>query len=65
MDPGPYWIRIQELPGSGTVGDRIQELPGSGFANKDPDPHMQIQVKMKAKDVRFKILINNSGTRLD
>ena len=28
--------------------------------NTNPDPHMQIKVKMVAKDVRFKILINNS-----
>ena len=28
--------------------------------SKDPDPYMQIEVKMEVKDVRFKILINNS-----
>ena len=32
--------------------------------NRDPDPYMQIWVKMEAKDVRFKILINNSETQL-
>ena len=32
VDPDPYWIRIQELPGSGSVF-------GIGT---DPDPHMQI-----------------------
>ena len=35
---------------------RIQELP---------DPHMQIQDKMEANDVRFKILINTSETQLN
>ena len=28
----------------------------------DPDPHMQIYFKIEAKDVRFKIFINNSET---
>ena len=32
--------------------------------NTDPDPHMQIKDKMEAKDVRFKIFINNSETQL-
>ena len=44
VDPDPYWIRIQELPGSGSV-----------FGNTDPDPNMQIYHKLEAKDVRFKI----------
>ena len=34
--------------------------------NTDPDlgPHMQIKDKIEAKDVRFKMLINNSETQL-
>ena len=49
MDPDPYWIRIQELPWN---------------TDPDPDPHMQILDKMEAKDIIFKILINNSETQL-
>ena len=30
----------------------------------DPDPHMQIKDKMAAKDVKFKIFIDNSETQL-
>ena len=29
MDPDPYWIRIQELPGSGS-GTKLGQNPGSG-----------------------------------
>ena len=32
--------------------------------NTDPDPHMQIYVKMEAKDVRFEISTNNSETQM-
>ena len=32
--------------------------------NTHPDPHMQIYIKMEAKDVRFKKLINSSETQL-
>ena len=44
------WIRI-----------RIQEVPGSVLGRflepyTDPDPHMQIEDKMEANDVRFKII---------
>ena len=43
------WIRIRI--GSGASWMRIQIR----IRNMDPDPHMQIQDKMEAKDVRFKI----------
>ena len=29
VDPYPYWIRIQELPGSGS-GSKLGQIPGSG-----------------------------------
>ena len=44
-------------PYSGAYWTRIR------IPNTDSDSHMQIH-KMKAKDVRFKILINNSETQL-
>ena len=48
VDPDPYWIIIQELPASGSI-----------HAN-----FLQIEVKMEAKDERFKIIMNNSLTQL-
>ena len=48
MDPDPYCIRIQEVPGS-VLGRFLEPYT-------DPDPHMQIEDKMEANDVRFKII---------
>ena len=60
------FLSLVQCCGSGSVLD-----PDSGASlilirilNTDPDPHTQTLDKMEAKDVRFKILINNSETQL-
>ena len=55
---------LQQFCGSGSVLDPYSGASWIRFRNTDPDPHMQVQVKMEAKDVRLKILINNSETQL-
>ena len=44
VDPDPYWIRIQELSGSGFLYNKDPD--------KDPDQH---RIKLRLKGVRFKI----------
>ena len=50
--------------GSGSVLDPYSGAYWIRIRNTDPDLQMQIEVKMEAKDVIFKILINNSETQL-
>ena len=55
MDLDPYWIRIQELSGSGSI---------FGIRNRIHTCKYRVKPKMKAKDVRFKIKIHSSETQL-